>query len=425
MFRTKRVSAFAGLTAAALLVTGCTGKQTAAPAKAASIDSCDPKGMTISVAYASQGAPAAKLAKKAVEKSYPGLTVDLRPASTSSYDELTQQIVADNAAGARPDIAMVGLGQVRFWVDQFHPQELDAKSLPKTYDNRFLKIGAVEGKNYVVPFQASIPVLYTNTTTTKSAGIDKVPTTTGELLDNARAIKKATGAAPLQFPRDRHADWIAQALIESGGETFINKDGTPGFDTAKGRNALSVYAKAGAEGLQDPVSLDDAVNSFHAGRLAYLVTTSAWIPDAQKAIGDRFDWTISAMPVPDGGTASLPAGGNGWLVLSDDPCRAAFSHEVMSELVSPDIIEASAREYSYIPVDTEAAARLAADPGARTQLGFAWTYPETPTTWGGWHGDSTPRVNKFLEDMVQRLTNGESVDKVLPETTRQISSAVH
>lgn len=428
MSSTLRTGALAALaTTTVLLATACGGGsgQQAGTAQAAAVADCDPAGVTLSVAYAQQGDTAVQLAKSALEQRHAGLTVELQQSGTSSYDQLTQQIVADIAAGSRPDVVMVGLGQVRFWVDQYQPQPLDTASLKPSYDQRFLEIGAVDGQNFVAPFQVSVPALYTNTTIAAQAGVTEVPETTSQLLDNARRIREATGSAPVQLPRDGIADWVAQAMIQSGGAAFVNPDGTPGFDTPQGQAALSVYQALGAEGLQDPISSADALTAFNAGRLAYMVTSPAQAANIQAAVGTAFDWTVTAMPLPDGGTASLPAGGNGWMVLSDDPCRAAFANELISDMLDPEVIATSSRTYSYIPVDSAAAAELAADPAAATQVGYSWTYTGTPTPWGGWHGDATPRVNQLLTDMVQRLTGGEAVDTVVPEIAGRISSAVN
>ncbi|WP_271222397.1 extracellular solute-binding protein [Streptosporangium carneum] len=391
---------------------------------AASAADCDPRGVTIVAEYAPQGDVAAKLAKTRVEAARPGLTVKLKMTNTAGYDQLTQQIVTDIAAGARPDVAMVGLGQIRFWADRYQPRPIDPATLNASYDRRFLTIGTVEGKVYVAPFQVSVPVLYTNTKLTKAAGVASAPSTTGELIANARRIRAATGAAPVQVPRDAIADWVLQAVIQSGGATFVKPDGTPGFDDERGRRALAFYERLGAEKLQDPIAFADALKQFGTGRLAYMISTPAQAAAMGKTIGDAFPWTVTAMPVPDGGVASLPAGGNGWMVLSQDACRAAYAGELVKAMLDPTVIATSSKNFSYIPVDKEAAKRLAADPAAGTQLGYPWSYTGTPTQWGGWHGDATPRVNVFLQEMVQRLTGGESVDLVLPDVVRRISSAV-
>lgn len=414
----------AAVAAAALLLTACGSTPPAPTAAGAKVADCNPAGVTISAEYAPQGDTAAKLAKATIEKAHPGLTVNLTVSADSSYDKLTQQIVSDIAAGRRPDVAMVGLGQIRFWVDQYKPQPIEQATLSPSYDTRFLSIGTVSGQVYVAPFQVSIPVLYTNTTLTKAAGVTTAPTTTSALVADAQKIKAATGVAPVQLPRDAIADWVAQAMIQSAGATFVNPDGTLGFDNAKGQQGLAVYEQLGAQKLQDPISFTDATTAFNNGTLPYLLSTPANAAATQKAVNSKFEWTVTDMPVPDGGTASLPAGGNGWMVLSQDPCKAAYGAELIRDMLAPSVIATSSKTYSYVPVDKQAAAQLAADPAAATQLGYAWRYTGTPTLWGGWHGATTPRVNVFLQDMVQKLGGGEPVSTVLPQTVRQIQGVV-
>lgn len=424
--RISRTALAAGALSLALLASACSNGDDKSTAVAAALDSCKPEGVTLTAQYVQQGDEAAQLAKTALESKYPGLRVDLKlaPANTS-YDQLTQQIVADIAAGSRPDVAMVGLGQVRFWVDKYKPVAIDTAALRPTYDKRFLDVGSVNGTAYVAPFQVSIPVLYTNTTITKAAGVDRVPTTHGELIDNARKINKFNGSAPVQTPRDNIADWIAQAFIQSGGATYVDADGKPGFDTPKGHESLALYATLGKEKLQDPIGAADALTMFNTGKVAYMISSPAYAAAVQKTVGSAFDWTVTDMPVPNGGAASLPAGGNGWMVLSQDACKAAYGNEMIGLMLDPAVIAKSSKNFSYIPVDKQAAAELATDPAAATQLGFAWKYQGAPTPWGGWHGSSTAKANQFMQDMVQRMVGGESVDTVVPDTVRRIKSAVN
>lgn len=131
--RITRMSALgAGLISSVLLLSGCSAPaEEAAPATQADIGECSPDGVTITAQYANQGQAAAELGKKSMEETYPGLTVDLKAAPEgTSYDELTQQIVADIAAGSRPDVIMLGLDQLRFWVEKYSPREIDRSSPP-------------------------------------------------------------------------------------------------------------------------------------------------------------------------------------------------------------------------------------------------------------------------------------------------------
>ncbi|MEE2524511.1 extracellular solute-binding protein [Pseudarthrobacter sp. J64] len=421
----KALAVGAGLIASALFLTGCSAADESAPIARADVSSCDPDGVTITAQYASQGQAAAELGKAAMEEKYQGLTVDLKAAPEgTSYDELTQQVVADIAAGSRPDVIMLGLDQLQFWVEKYSPQAIDTDSLRDTYDRDYLDVGTVDGTTYVAPFQISVPVLYTNTTLTESAGIDELPTTHSEVLKDARAVQDKTDvSAPIQIPRDNIAWWFVQAFVGSGGGTFVNDDGTAGFDSNEGRAALEIYQTIGDEKLEDPVGWQDAISLFTQGNVAYFFGTPAVGASVSASIGDSFDWTISDMPIPDGGTAKLPAGGNGWMVLSDDACRAAFSNELIGAMLDPEVIVKSSLANSYIPVDSAAKAELLQRPEADGPLGYAWRYEGTPVAGSGWDGENLGRTNQYLQDMVQSMVDqGQDVSDVVPDTAARISA---
>lgn len=425
--RITRMSALgAGLISSVLLLSGCSAPaEEAAPATQADIGECSPDGVTITAQYANQGQAAAELGKKSMEETYPGLTVDLKAAPEgTSYDELTQQIVADIAAGSRPDVIMLGLDQLRFWVEKYSPREIDRSSLRDTYIDDYLDVGTLNGKTYVAPFQISVPVLYTNTTLTESAGVSELPTTHSEVLDGARQVQEKTDVTtPIQIPRDNIAWWFVQAFVGSGGAEYANEDGTAGFDNEEGYEALKIYETIGAEKLQDPVSWQDSISVFSRGEAAYFFGTPAVGATVDAAVGDSFEWTISDMPIPDGGSAVLPAGGNGWMTLSDDECRSAYAGELIGAMLDPTVIVESSKVNSYIPVDVAAKTELLELAEAQGPLGYAWRYEGVPVAGGGWPGESLARTNQYLQDMVQGMIDQAQPSKeIVPETVSRIDA---
>lgn len=100
-------------------------------------------------------------------------------------------------------------------------------------------------------------------------------------------------------------------------------------------------------------------------------------------------------------------------MLSEDPCDAAFSTALVSELLSTDaVLKASGTGYSYIPVDSAAAAQLLKSDTATPQLTYAWSYDKPLSPWGGFPGAVTVQVNDLLRTMGQKLATGAD-----PKTT--------
>ena len=175
-----------------------------------------PSKTTIKIAYGSQGAPAVQLAIKEMKQAYPGLTFNAPTPSTTSYADITKQVVADAAVGEPDDLIMAGLGQVNFWVQTYHPAPLNASALPTGYRTQFLPAGTVNGKVYLAPFQISAPTLLVNQTLLRRAGINPATpiTSYAALQTDALAATKKTGQPSVVISTDLLPDWFSQAFVQ-------------------------------------------------------------------------------------------------------------------------------------------------------------------------------------------------------------------
>ncbi|SMH28211.1 carbohydrate ABC transporter substrate-binding protein, CUT1 family [Rathayibacter oskolensis] len=415
----------------ALLLSACSGSSAASDpdasvAAAAAIDSCDPAATTISAVFGQQATEAMTVAAANLQAEYPGLTIDATPQQTTSYDELTKQIVADIAVGKRPDVIMTGLGQLRFWVDTYAPMPIDPSTLPETYQSQFLGAGTVDDTVYLAPAQISAPVLLVNEQLADEAGVDAADISTlDELVAAAEKVTAVTGSPSVTIPTDGLADWFGQAFVQGSGGTFVNEDGTAGFGDDTGVEALSIWSTLGAEKLELGVGQQDAIAQFAGGNAAFMVTTTSLIATMSTTINGAFDWTPVDLPSVGGEGGALPAGGNGWVVLSEDACQAAFSSALVSELLSTEaVLKASGTAYSYIPVDSAAAAELLASDAATPQLTYAWSYDKDLTPWGGFAGDTTVQVNDTFRSMAQRLATGADAAETVGAAVTTIDGIV-
>ncbi|MEX2100829.1 MAG: extracellular solute-binding protein [Acidimicrobiia bacterium] len=430
------------LLAGAMTLSACTGDGVATSARsaadtvdpadggtsapAADAAECDPDGVTITTAHISVGDSAVETAAAVLEERYPGLAVESGLSSAQGYDQLTQQVVADLAAGREIDVVQSGNSQVRFYVDTYKPQPIDVSRLRDSYDQRFLGVGTVEGEVYMAPFQVSIPALYYNRTMMADAGLDpeSPPATYSELFAAAGALADISSAGSIYVITAGAADWIAQSAVESAGGRLIADDGTAAFDTPEGREGLALYAEPAANGWMDPVGIAEGQAAFITGATPLFISSPAGAAAVAAEVGDAFEWGLVPMPIPDGGAPSYPAGGNGWLILTDDPCQAAFASELIAEMLDPAILAESLRTSSYVPVDEEARRRLLEDPTISPQQRVIYSYEGPVTPWGGWRGNSAPAANQILTDMVQQLANGVAVETAVAEAVAAIDEIV-
>ena len=418
-----------------LVVAGCstaTGATSAAPAgtvaAAADVATCDPATATMKLNFGPQSAPAVELAVAQMEQKYPGLTFDATPSATSSYNDLTKQVIADTAVGKPADLINTGLGQLTFWVDSYSPAEIDVAALPEGYNPNFLTAGTVDGKVYLAPFQISTPVLIVNRTLLQQAGIDpETPITSyDELIADAEILTAQSGQPSVNLSTDGLPDWFSQGLVQTAGGTFVNADGTAGFGDATGLAALELWPALAKDNLLLNIGLTDALAQFTAGTLPFYFATTSLVATLQKGIETKFDWMPVDVPTLDGTDAGpLPAGGNGWLVLSQDSCKAAYANEMIGLMLSKEIsLAASGAGYSYIPVNTQAATELLAGPNATPQLTYAWSYDKPLSVWGGFPGTATAQIFTVLTTMTQQLATGADTASTVSSAVAEINALV-
>jgi len=429
----KRLSvSFAALAAGTLLLSGCaaSGPETppASVAPAANITDCDPAENSITATYGLMATDAMDIAVANLQKLYPELTIDLNPPSTTDYNELTQTIVADIAVGNRPDLIMTGLGQLQFWVDTYSPAPIDVSALRPTYQTQFLDAGTVDGTVYLATNQISVTTLLVNQDALDSADAGEAQDirTLDDLVAAAEKVTADTGVPSVTIPTEGLPDWLGQALIQASGETFVNEDGTAGFGTEKAVEALSIWSTLQNKNLElGVVNGQDSIAQFVNGNAAFFIWTTSNIATIQEGIGDSFDWMPVDLPSVGGEGGALPAGGNGWIVLSEDPCRAAFSNALIAELLSPEAVSAaSGANYSYIPVDSESAEALLASDAATKQLTYAWSYDKPLTPWGGFAGKDTMEVFDAVRLMAQKLQSGDEATETVTEAVTNIDQIV-
>src|SRR3954470_18907684 len=191
----------------------------------------------------------AQNAKAFLEKSHPGLKVDLTTSATS-YAEVVSQISADKAAGRLTDVAVAGFEYLPTFVNDLGAQEISPKLLRASYDQRYLPLGQYNGKQYGIPQQVSMPVLMYNENLVRKAGIDpaSLATTDGVLA----AIPKLK-AAGVQRPIDLSTEfgyWFLDTLAHSKGTGLQGQDGKPAYTTPGASDAMAFLAAVGKSGPQ-------------------------------------------------------------------------------------------------------------------------------------------------------------------------------
>jgi multiple sugar transport system substrate-binding protein len=327
---------------------------------------CASKVKTLSFYGVAQLSDVAKSAKAYMEKTHPGLTVQLN-STAGNYVQLVQQISADKAAGKPVDVAVAGFDLLPVFAKQLGAQELPASLLRSTYDQRFLKLGQVAGKQIGIPDQVSMPVLAYNADVLTKAGVDpKTLATTDGVLAAAAKIKAADPSIqPIDLPTGQQfAQWYLGTLASSKGTVVQNANGTPNLNSPNVIEAAQFLAKVGAFGPQSDDPTQNGLLRFGIQKQTAMVgATVAAIGGGIKYIQSQgakgFQFGVMPFPTLPGGTQHPIAGGNALTVLSTDKCQKEMATELLVSLLAPDVVAASVESVSYLPVDTAAATQLA------------------------------------------------------------------
>lgn len=373
---------------------------------------CAAKVKTLSFYGVATLSDVAKSGKAYMEKAHPGLTVQLNTTATT-YVGLVQQISADRAAGKQTDVAVAGFDVLPVYARQLGAQTLSPDLLRSTYDQRFLKLGQVDGKQIGIPAQVSMPVLIYNADVLAKAGVDPktLSTTDGVLAAAAKIKSSGAGVQAIDLPTgEQFGQWYVSTLTASKNSPIEKPDGTPNLTTPAATEAAQFLAKVGTYGTQSDSPAQNGLLRFGIQRQTAMVAASV----NSIAAGLRFirgqgtsGFKAGVVPFPTlpGGTQHPVAGGNALTVLSTDQCQREMATELLVSLLAPDVVAASVESLSYLPVDTAAAAQLA---------GFYQEFPElapfkdlagslTPApAWQGTRGGEVPQA--ITDQVIHAMT---------------------
>lgn len=227
------------------------------------------------------------------------------------------------AGGKEADVAIVNLAEKSTnWVKQgiavpaskyLDDWGLKDKILPEALDTWKDSKGQVQA----FPYNGFVWPVWYNTDLLKKAGIDEIPTTTEELVADAKALK-AAGVPGMVIGGN---DWSGQKLFlqiaqsylsESAAKKVFAKGGFCASDDAM--KGISLFTRLRDAGLfvKDSQGLTaDQMNAAYYGGKAAIMSAGSWaFGDTPKAIQSATK--LGGFPVPNGGTYSKPTAFNGY-----------------------------------------------------------------------------------------------------------------
>lgn len=304
-----------------------------------------------------RGGPGTQMLIDEFEELHPNITVE--PIGTPSGD-IHVSVAAKAAAGNPPDVAQIGWSKFSFVlenlpyvpVEEIAGDEWDDHVAGMTPDA--VEIGAHDGEIVGLPSILSIPTMFYNADLFQAAGLDPddPPDTWSEVKSAGLAVATAGGAegAYVAVVDPAKSDYLTQSLIYSNGGSFLNDDGSVGFDDELGVEALTTMQDLTTSGAQPAVASGDALALFQAGDLGMLVISSSVLDLLVDSATDNFDIRSAPMPGFDDKPPRPTTSGAGLFVFSDDEAHQHAAWEFVKFLTSERGFTIVASEIGYLPL---------------------------------------------------------------------------
>ena len=363
-----------------------------------------------------------KIISEEFAKDHPDIKLKFRGAY-ENYEDASQKVLKEAITKRLPDVTFQGLNRVRILVEKGIAQPLEPfiakeKGFSKEgYHKAMLAIGTYNGKVYSLPFAVSLPISYYNVDLVKKAGgdPDNLPKTWDEVIALAKKIdaldKDVHG---LFFGWNITGNWFWQALNFSHGGSMLTPDEKKvAFGGKVGQWSMKTFARFKTEANMPNLGTKDCAQVFAAGKVGMFFWSTSILTRMTEWVGGKFE--LKTGPYPDvkpGG--SLPAGGNGAVMLTKDPKKQAAAWEFIKFATSGRGAAVVAKTTGYMPPNKKANEVYLKDFYQKHPNHMA-AVKQLPllTNWYAFPGKNGLKITKVIYDDMESIVSGERAKEPL------------
>ncbi|WP_432974017.1 ABC transporter substrate-binding protein [Dactylosporangium sp. CA-233914] len=354
--------------------------------------------------------------------------VEVELASGSNWPDVDTRLQQDITAGRVPEIAMVGINMLPYYHANKIAQPLD-ELLPAAgfdagaFDPAILAAGRIDGKLVGVPWGVSTMTLFYNKDIFRAAGLDpdQPPRTFSQLREYSERIVTAKAAryGVATSLMQSSGNWVFQNYLLSNGGSMINADGTKiTFNETPGVQVLEYWAKLVADKLSMPGTLQQIDDALTRRDLAMVLNPSSVRTLISKSLGASL--AAAPMPVPDGGQPRTPPGGGALVIITKDKAKQQQAATVLAALLGPQAQGQMVTTSGYLPVNSEAARKAAADPLVAPSVAEL----KTLVPWQNFPGNNANQINKLLDDAITAALLGKKSAKAALDEAASAGAAL-
>jgi N,N'-diacetylchitobiose transport system substrate-binding protein len=370
--------------------------------------------------------------KKTFEDQNPGSTLTIEQ---QEWDGLVEKLTTSlSSASETPDVVEIGNTQAPTFTSagafSDMTDQLDSLGGDDLLQG-FVDGATIDGKTYAVPYYAGSKYVFYRKDLFKAAGIDAVPTTMDEFIDDAIKLKKANpkpaNFSGFWFPGQ---DWRnGAAFIWDKGGDLATADGDEWSGSLESDESIAGLETAQklfteASGAAKDGNEADSWTPFCAGEIG-MVSAPGWIKglilDPKTGCPDTYGKEIGvfALPGSDGKPAPVLLGGSD-IAIAAKSANQGLAQKAVALMLSEDYQTIMAKA-GLTPALNSLAPLLGDDEYAQATIAAASNAKLTPAA-PGWANVEGSRV---LEDLFSGLAQGGDPAELAAKADEQMNSQIN
>jgi N,N'-diacetylchitobiose transport system substrate-binding protein len=370
--------------------------------------------------------------KKTFEDQNPGSTLTIEQ---QEWEGLVERLTTSlSSESETPDVVEIGNTQAPTFTSAGAFSDLTSELGDWGGDDLlpgFVDGATIDGKTYAVPYYAGSKYIFYRKDLFKAAGIDAVPTTMSEFIDDAVKLKKANpkpaSFSGFWFPGQ---DWRnGAAFVWDAGGDLATADGdewSGSLESDESIKGLETAQKLFTEASGAPKDGNEADSwtPFCAGEIG-MVSAPGWIKglinDPKTGCPDTYGKEIGvfALPGTDGKPAPVLLGGSDIAIAAKSE-NQGLAQKAVSLMLSEDYQTIMAKA-GLTPALQSLAPLLGDDEFAQATIAAASNAKLTPAA-PGWANVEGSRV---LEDLFVAIAQGGDVAELAAKADKQMDEQIN
>lgn len=379
---------------------------------------------------------AANMAKEKYLKNHPDVKIEVVSMAQTDVVQKLNTSLSSGTYDGLPNIVTIEDYRIQNYLQSYPDEIKDLTGIvdPSKFMDYKTKVMTQDGKIYGVPFDSGVASLFYRKDLVEQAGYteaDMQDLTWEKYIEIGKAVKEKTGVDWLTLdPSDLNQ---LRIMMQSAGSWYVNDKNEVNIENNQAlRDAIDIYKQIVDAKITKNVSGWDAfIAAFQKGEVA-TAPSGCWLNSSVQAAEDLSGkWAVAPIPRMGANSNSVNAsnsGGSSWYVLDkvgNSDLAADFLKETFAS--DTDLMNELLPAIGLVSTMKDASSGSNYDQGVDFYGGqkiykdmAEWTNKIPAVN----YGLDTYNLENIMAEGMQKIVNGEDVDKTLKETQAQAEAAV-